>query len=159
MGGLVIKKAYVLAHQDIGKQRQLAERMRCIFFLATPHRGADYASLLNGILAVSGFSSSREYISDLRRGSTSAQLINEDFGRLASSLHLYSFYETLPMVIGSSLVVEKESALLGMCTLSNVKASTECAQAQGSGKNHAFSTQTTEKSASSIARTTQTIYV
>ncbi|RFU24716.1 hypothetical protein B7463_g11619, partial [Scytalidium lignicola] len=114
MGGLVIKKAYILAHQDIAHQ-QIAERIRCIFFLATPHWGSDYASLLNSILKVSGFSSSREYINDITKGSTSAQLLNEDFGRYASNLRIYSFHETLPTIgVSSSLIVGRDSAILGV---------------------------------------------
>ncbi|KAI8954362.1 NACHT and WD domain protein [Xylaria longipes] len=113
MGGL----AYILAHQD-QVHRQLAERIRCIFFLATPHKGSEYASVLNRILKISGITgmtSSREYISELTQGSTSAQIINGDFGRYASSLHIYSFYETLETNLGfsSSLIVDKDSAVLG----------------------------------------------
>ncbi|KAI1109210.1 NACHT and WD domain protein [Nemania sp. NC0429] len=117
MGGLVIKKAYVAAHQD-QTFRQLAHRIRCIFFLATPHKGSEYAATLNRILKISGMTgmtSSREYINELSHGSTSAQLINEDFGRYASSLQIYSFYETLETSLGvsSSIIVDKNSAVLG----------------------------------------------
>ncbi|KUI53165.1 Vegetative incompatibility protein HET-E-1 [Cytospora mali] len=110
MGGLVIKKAFILAKDVPGFQ----ERIRCIFFLATPHRGSDYAALLNNILAVSGVLSPRHYITDLVAGSTSAQLINEDFGRHASDLPVFSFYETLRMSIGISsfLIVNRSSAIL-----------------------------------------------
>ncbi|KAH6684471.1 NACHT and WD domain protein [Halenospora varia] len=117
MGGLVIKKAYILAQQDV-IHPQLAKRIRCMFFLATPHRGSDYASVLNTVLAVSGIfgiSSSREYINDITKGSTSAQLINEEFGRHAKDLQIYSFYETLPTRLGlsSSMIVDRDSAVLG----------------------------------------------
>ncbi|KAI0132592.1 NACHT and WD domain protein [Xylariales sp. AK1849] len=110
MGGLVIKKAFILA-RDVP---DFQERIRCIFFLATPHRGSDYAAVLNNILTISGILSPRDYITDLTAGSTSAQLINEDFGRYANDLTIFSFYETLQMKLGisSSLVVEKSSAIL-----------------------------------------------
>lgn len=49
MGGLVIKKAYMLAHQEV---RSLADRVRAIYFLGTPHRGSDSARLLKNILQV-----------------------------------------------------------------------------------------------------------
>jgi hypothetical protein len=111
MGGLVIKKAFVLASNI----PEFQERIRCIFFLATPHRGSDYAAVLNNILTISGIMSSRHYITDITTDSTSAQLINEDFGRHASDLPIFSFYETLQMKLGisSSLIVEKSSAILG----------------------------------------------
>lgn len=49
MGGLVIKKAHMLARQASGYET-LCERLHTIFFLATPHRGSDSAKLLNNIL-------------------------------------------------------------------------------------------------------------
>lgn len=111
MGGLVIKKAFILA-KDVA---ELKDRIRCMFFLATPHRGSDYAALLNNVLAVSGILSPRRYITDLMTGSTSTQLINEDFARYASELPVFSFYETLRMIIGvtSGMIVNKSSAVLG----------------------------------------------
>ncbi|KAI0406840.1 NACHT and WD domain protein [Xylaria palmicola] len=114
MGGLVIKKAYILAHQDQA-HHQLAERIRSIFFLATPHKGSELAPVLNRILKISGVSP-REYINELYQGSISAQLINDDFRRFATSLHIYSFYETLATNLGFSfsLIVDKDSAVLGL---------------------------------------------
>ncbi|KAI0107919.1 NACHT and WD domain protein [Hypoxylon sp. NC0597] len=111
MGGLVIKKAFNLA-RDIPDFR---DRIKCIFFLATPHRGSDYAAILNNILALSGIMSSRPYITDLTTGSTSAKLINDDFGKYANELPIFSFYETLGMNLGvsSGLIVERSSAILG----------------------------------------------
>ncbi|OTA58875.1 NACHT and WD domain protein [Hypoxylon sp. EC38] len=111
MGGLVIKKAFILA-RDIP---DFTDRIKCIFFLATPHRGSDYAAILNNILALSGIMSSRPYITDLTTGSTSAKLINDDFGKYANELPIFSFYETLGMNLGvsSGLIVERSSAILG----------------------------------------------
>lgn len=116
MGGLVVKKAFILA-QSIPNFKQ---RIRSIFFLATPHRGSDYAALLNNILTVSGFLSPRQYLSDLTTGSTSAQIINDEFGKQAKDLPVFSFYETLRMSMGisSSLIVDKTSAVLGMRSVS-----------------------------------------
>ncbi|KAK8078925.1 hypothetical protein PG994_002732 [Apiospora phragmitis] len=112
-GGTGHKKglAYILA-QDVP---DLSNRIRSIFFLATPHKGSDYAATLNNILTISGILSSRDYIRDITSGSTSAQLINKDFGRCAHQLHIYSFYETLRTNLGvsTSLIVEKDSAILG----------------------------------------------
>ena len=138
MGGLVIKKvgflpvlvlvnveltlgqAYILAQQDQARHN-LSDRIRCIFFLATPHRGSDYADFLNGVLGTLSFTyltSSKDYINDLRLDSVSTQQINEDFTRLATiaELTIYTFYElwsTIP--ITSTLIVKKNSAILGTC--------------------------------------------
>lgn len=114
MGGLVVKKAYISAREH-RTDPTFAERIRCVFFLATPHRGSDYAAMLNNILKISGFLSSRKYLADLTTGSTSIELINEDFRKYADDLHIFSFFETLRMSLGvtSGLIVEKESAVLG----------------------------------------------
>ncbi|KAM7190687.1 Alpha/Beta hydrolase fold [Rhypophila sp. PSN 637] len=54
MGGLVMKKAYILARQD-DRYHEFANRIQCMFFLASPHRGSDSAKLLNSVLRVSPF--------------------------------------------------------------------------------------------------------
>ena len=138
MGGLVIKKvsflpildlvnveltfekAYILAQQDQARN-DLSDRIRCNFFLATPHRGSDYAEFLDGALrtlSLTHLTSSKDYINDLRLDSVSTKQINEDFARLATiaELTIYTFYElwsTIP--ITSTLIVKKNSAVLGMC--------------------------------------------
>lgn len=93
----------------------MRDRIRCIFFLATPHRGSDYAAILNNILTITGILSSRDYIKDLTTGSSSAQLINDEFGKYAHDLPIFSFYETLRMPVGlsSTLIVKPDSAVLG----------------------------------------------
>ncbi|KAI0400118.1 hypothetical protein F4802DRAFT_620340 [Xylaria palmicola] len=115
MGGLVIKKAYILAQKD-PKHFALAQRIQCMFFLATPHRGSDSARLLNNILKASLFYSSRQYIVDIFKGSASLQVINDEFSAFADKLQLWSFYETLKTrtsPTSSVLIVERDSAVLG----------------------------------------------
>ncbi|VUC28138.1 unnamed protein product [Clonostachys rosea] len=111
MGGLIIKKAFILA-QNVP---DFKTRIRSIFFLSTPHKGNDFASTLNNILALSGILSSRNYLADITTGSASLRSINEGFGRLARDLPIVSFYETLQTKIGVSslLIVDKDSAVLG----------------------------------------------
>lgn len=112
MGGLVIKRAFIIA-----KQREefhtLAERVHTILFLATPHRGADRAQLLSRILNLTP--GSRPFIADLHRNSIATQSINDEFPQYCQDLQLYSFYETLPTAYGvaKSLVVDKDLATLG----------------------------------------------
>lgn len=115
LGGLVVKQAYI-ALRERRVDPEFAERIQSIFFLATPHRGSDYASTLSNILKMTGFLSSPEYLSELTTGSASIQLINQDFCRYAGDLHIFSFFETLRMSLGglaSVLIVEKSSAILG----------------------------------------------
>ncbi|KAI0870456.1 hypothetical protein GGS24DRAFT_475283 [Hypoxylon argillaceum] len=115
MGGLVIKKAYILAQQD-PQHHSLATRIRCMFFLATPHRGSESARLLNNILRASAVFSSREYVTDIFKGSPSLQVINDEFRAFTDNVQIWSFYETQktrtsPM--SSTLIVERDSAVLG----------------------------------------------
>jgi hypothetical protein len=83
MGGLVIKKAYLLARQEA---LDIAQRVKYIFFLATPHRDSDSASLLNNLLSVSGVLSRRQYVADLGRNSVSLQVINDEFKNFANDV-------------------------------------------------------------------------
>ncbi|KAL2041613.1 hypothetical protein N7G274_005397 [Stereocaulon virgatum] len=73
VGGLVIKKAYMLAKQGAAYQT-LAARFHTIYFLATPHRGSDSARFLNNILPMANTSCA--YVTDLERGSRARPSIN-----------------------------------------------------------------------------------
>ncbi|MDI1492486.1 MAG: hypothetical protein OHK93_003700 [Ramalina farinacea] len=109
MGGLVIKRAYILAkqRQDL---RRLTDRVKAIVFLATPHRGADLARVFSKLLSISG--GARPFVEDLHRNSLATQSINEEFPNYCQDLKLVSFYETLP-TFGKSLIVEQDQATLG----------------------------------------------
>ena len=112
MGGLVIKKAYMLSRQDPAYET-LSNRFHTIYFLATPHRGSDSAKLLNGVLQASY--SSKAYVADLKRSSEALQLINDEFRHYAARVNLWSFYETLELSIGgviNALIVDVASATL-----------------------------------------------
>lgn len=112
LGGLVVKRAFILARQFHGFE-SIACRIKAIFFLATPHRGADLAHLLSKILQLT--SGARPFVADLHRNSLATQSTNDEFPQHCQELQLYSFYETLPMGFGVSktLVVDKDSATLG----------------------------------------------
>ncbi|KAK5125705.1 hypothetical protein LTR85_011979 [Meristemomyces frigidus] len=112
MGGLVAKQAYVLSRQ-LQQYERVGALLRSIFFLATPHRGADLAETLSRILSISP--GARPFVGDLHPNSEAIQSINENFPRYSDHLRLHSFYETQPMQLGlkKSLVVKKESAILG----------------------------------------------
>ncbi|KAK3344227.1 WD40-repeat-containing domain protein [Lasiosphaeria hispida] len=109
MGGLVIKKAYILASQDAA-HKALVERFAAIYFLATPHRGADSANTLKNVLKVAY---DRAYVADLERNSGAIQVINDEFRHFSADLELWSFYETQNMRLFSSPIVDPESAVLG----------------------------------------------
>ena len=113
MGGLIIKKAYILANQDQGCKK-LVERIHGLVFLATPHRGADSATLLKNVLKAVAHGP-KAFVSDLERHSEALQSINDGFRHYANALELRSFYETVKTNLGvsSQLIVNIDSAVLG----------------------------------------------
>ncbi|KLU89997.1 hypothetical protein MAPG_08964 [Magnaporthiopsis poae ATCC 64411] len=114
MGGLVMKKAYLFAQRD-SQASDLASRIQCMFFLATPHRGSDSAKLLNNILRASAVLNSKGYITDLIPNSSQISGINDEFRHWTDSLQIWSFYETVRTKLGTSsvAVVGKDSAIMG----------------------------------------------
>ncbi|KAM0323296.1 hypothetical protein ACHAQA_008888 [Verticillium albo-atrum] len=112
MGGCVAKKAYILARQDPAC-KHLVDRIHSIFFLGTPHRGADLALVLENILTVAW--GRKPFVKDLQPNSNTLTEINDAFRHYALDLKLWSFYETLPVKskIMNKLIVEKLSSTLG----------------------------------------------
>lgn len=111
MGGLVIKKAYILGHQ-LPEYESLVNRVQAAFFLATPHQGAGIAQLLSRLLSLAP--DSRPFLNDLFPQSEMLQSINEAFPKYSQGLQLFSFYETQPMYygLGKGLIVEKHCAVM-----------------------------------------------
>ncbi|KFY14348.1 hypothetical protein V492_02683 [Pseudogymnoascus sp. VKM F-4246] len=115
MGGLVVKKAYILGQNDI-QYRDIVQATCSILFLATPHRGTNIAEILNRILQTSIFNHSpKQYISELQSNSPTLLEINDQFRHVATDLQIISFFETATTAIGPKkmMVVEKDSATLG----------------------------------------------
>ncbi|CAA9958491.1 WD40 repeat-containing protein [Pyrenophora teres f. maculata] len=115
MGGLVVKKAYILGQND-EEYSDIVKSVNAIIFLSTPHRGSNLAELLNRILSVSILRySPKQYVTDLQKNSLALEEINEQFRKFAPKLKIVSFYETLETAIGPKKVriVEKDSAILG----------------------------------------------
>jgi hypothetical protein len=111
MGGVVIKKALLLAKQD-PQYHTLASRFHSMDFLATPHRGADSAQLLSNIIKLSFAHNSKAYVSDLIPNSGAIQIINDEFRHVYQGVQLWSFFETQPCSLG--MIVEKDSAIIGL---------------------------------------------
>jgi WD40 repeat protein len=113
MGGLVVKKAYILGQND-EEYQSIVRSISAIMFLATPHRGTNLAEILNRVLTVS-FQSTKNFITDLNKSSPALEEINEQFRHIAPKLSIVSFYETLATTVGPKkiMVLEKDSSILG----------------------------------------------
>jgi hypothetical protein len=103
----------MLAREDAAL-RSFATRVHTMYFLATPHRGADYSKALANILAISF--GQKAFVSELSRDSTTIASINDSFRHYANELQLWSFYETDPTRIFKiqAIIVDVTSATLGL---------------------------------------------
>ena len=113
MGGLVVKKAYLMGLHDDNFKNIIAS-VSAIIFLSTPHRGTNLAEALNRLVAAT-FQSSKSFISDLNKSSHALEELNEQFRHLAPNLSIWSFYETIATNIGPRkiMVLEKDTSILG----------------------------------------------
>ncbi|KAI1394272.1 uncharacterized protein F4822DRAFT_435924 [Hypoxylon trugodes] len=113
MGGLVVKKAYLLGLHD-ENYKDVTRSISAIMFLSTPHRGTNLATILNRVLAAS-FQSSKNFISDLNKSSPAIEELNEQFRHFSLGLSIWSFYETMATSIGFKkiMILEKDSSVLG----------------------------------------------
>ncbi|KAK7949341.1 NACHT and WD domain protein, partial [Apiospora aurea] len=109
MGGLVIKKACILARTNPGFS-SLSRRFHSFYFLGTPHKGAGLATTLNNILHAGG--TNRHYITGLEAKSELIRVLNDQFRLHYYGIRLHTFYETQP-IQPLGIVVDYESATLG----------------------------------------------
>lgn len=102
----------MLARED-SALKSFTNRVHTLYFLATPHRGADYSKTLAHILTISY--GQKTFVSELSRDSTTIASINDSFRYYAGDLRLWSFYETDPTrVLGiQTIIVDVTSATLG----------------------------------------------
>jgi hypothetical protein len=114
MGGLVIKKACILSREN-PSFNELGTRIHSIYFLATPHRGSDLAQTLKNVLRATP-TGSKSFVSNLERGSDAINTLNDQFRHVCKGIVIHSFTESVPTNwgIGSGLVVDKQSATLGL---------------------------------------------
>jgi hypothetical protein len=114
MGGLVIKKACILSREN-PSFNELGARIHSIYFLATPHRGSDLAQTLQNLVKAT-FTANKSFVSNLERGSEAINILNDQFRHVCKGIAIHSFTESVPTDwhIGSGLVVDQQSATLGM---------------------------------------------
>lgn len=78
----------------------MVAQIKAIVFLATPHRGSDYAQTLQNVLKVTPGLSGKHYVAELEKNSGTLQDINEQFRTVCSDLTLVSFHESQKTSIG-----------------------------------------------------------
>ncbi|MCJ1398252.1 hypothetical protein MMC11_001449 [Xylographa trunciseda] len=120
MGGLIVKKAFIMGRSD-SKYSEMVSHIYGVIFLGTPHKGADSVSTLNLILSASPFvTSPKLFLGELELTSNTLQDMNDQFRTTCGGLQLVSFYETLPTSLGPGhlnvrkIVVKKDSSMLGL---------------------------------------------
>ncbi|RYC65187.1 hypothetical protein CHU98_g1064 [Xylaria longipes] len=111
MGGLVIKKAYLLATRN-ETYKDIASRVHTLYFLGTPHRGSDSAAYLNIYLSLPSLIGAKSFVKELMPDSQTVHDINYEFRYSCAHLRLFSFFESQPMA--GMMIVEKQSAVIGL---------------------------------------------
>ena len=100
-GGIVVKKALILAHERSSdpQYKDILDNTKAIAFLGVPHKGSDSAwwatfaaRALKG--ASLGTSTNTALVTDLRKNSTTLTNVSKQFVDRAKGLAVYSFYET-----------------------------------------------------------------
>ncbi|KAI0417993.1 WD40 repeat-like protein [Xylaria grammica] len=111
MGGLVIKKAYLLATRN-ETYKEISSRIHTMYFLGTPHRGSDSAVYLKAYLSLPLPTGSKSFVKELMPDSQTVHDINYEFRYSCSHLKLFSFFESQPTA--GIIIVEKQSAVIGL---------------------------------------------
>ncbi|KAM3436800.1 hypothetical protein NHJ13734_004942 [Beauveria thailandica] len=94
LGGLVVKKAYTLGKHD-EQYKGIAQRVRGMIFLATPHRGSLYAKMLKNVLST-GPAGHRTHIRDTLAGQQILAVLdypNEQAVSMGANHHSICKYE------------------------------------------------------------------
>ncbi|SMY21055.1 unnamed protein product [Zymoseptoria tritici ST99CH_1A5] len=94
LGGLIAKKAYLLAMSDSNfTYGEIGRATSAFVFFSTPHRGLHQTSIINDILlaCVAGWRSTQNG-EVVKRHTPKLTEINEKFRDLAAPLDIYSFY-------------------------------------------------------------------
>ncbi|KAI9889263.1 MAG: hypothetical protein M1814_005638 [Vezdaea aestivalis] len=114
LGGIVIKQALFHAVID-PRYKSIHESAAGIIFFGTPHQGsnmANYGAVLDRVAHTMLRKPSSKLLDALRQNSDELYKLSSNFQYQLPRLEIVSFYKSKPMKIGSSLIVEKVSALL-----------------------------------------------
>ncbi|KAL8290972.1 hypothetical protein RB600_006444 [Gaeumannomyces tritici] len=109
MGGLVVKKALILAHERRHIYGTIADATVGTIFLAMPHRGSGFAApaeLASRLFRAAQFGTrtNTKLVTSLRQNAEVLWDISCQFVDRASGVHIRTFYETEPLPFMGSLV-------------------------------------------------------
>lgn len=123
LGGIVVKKALIIAHERSSdpEYKDILENTRAIAFLGVPHKGSDSAwwaaFAANALKGASiGSSTNTALVSDLKKDSTTLANISKQFIDRARELLIYTFFETERLhgiVVCHSLTTDGPLSLIG----------------------------------------------
>ncbi|KAH6627231.1 hypothetical protein B0J18DRAFT_163893 [Chaetomium sp. MPI-SDFR-AT-0129] len=117
LGGVVFKEMLIQATLNSEEHANIAQHIKGVVFLGTPHRGsrsASHAQLISRIINMAslGRGVRTELLRTLEISSGELETISRHAVQLLSKFPIVSFYERKPL--GPSLVVESFSAILGL---------------------------------------------
>ncbi|QKX58593.1 uncharacterized protein TRUGW13939_05718 [Talaromyces rugulosus] len=117
LGGLVVKKALIVAWNDNDRYGKLLSTIQGCIFLGVPHRGADLASsarlpvrILQALSA--GSLGNDKFVKSLRRKSSECEDISRDFIQRAKGLQIRTFHETEKFM--NQIIVDRDSAVMNL---------------------------------------------
>ncbi|KAL2851634.1 Alpha/Beta hydrolase protein [Aspergillus pseudodeflectus] len=119
LGGIIVKKAIIVAHERSETYGTLLSEIKGVVFLGTPHRGS-YVATWGQILAnipntlTLGNAIKKEFMTTLTAHSRELQDISHSFVERGRSLRLFSFYEAEKFPGLTNEVVPKDSAILAL---------------------------------------------
>ncbi|EXL39953.1 hypothetical protein FOCG_17455 [Fusarium oxysporum f. sp. radicis-lycopersici 26381] len=119
LGGIVVKKALIIAHNGSEVYIPILKSTTGIVFLGTPHRGSDlvpWGILLSNLVRVTsiGRNIRKELLHTLSKDSDTLMEISKQFLQRATSLRIMSFVEQQVESPLTTLVVPEYSAVMGL---------------------------------------------
>ncbi|KAI9791807.1 MAG: hypothetical protein M1833_001331 [Piccolia ochrophora] len=117
LGGIVIKKALIMARMRSKKYEDILHCTRHIFFFGTPHQGANktaFVNFLNKLVGGLQLDNSTSAVDELSLWSDSLLDTLASFSEIASNLSFTTFWETKPTK--GIQIVEEGSARMNLST-------------------------------------------
>lgn len=116
LGGIIVKKALIIAHERLSHYNSLLTNVSGMFLFGVPHRGSNAAfwgDFAAKFLKASHLGANDNFVHSLKNNSRAFVDISQQFIERAADLKMiYTFYELEKL--HSILVVDKDSARLGL---------------------------------------------